>query len=349
MPVRIIFRGLILFRFPKEGEKDAGKLVAQLINKPDIERRPKKATSDRPPRGPHEHHHVGQIQIATDHGAGDQRTPVDLDVGDRIEITAIDDNEQSLGAGQVRRSPSFDAHVPRLSAIVELGTPNVKSAGGKRGNRKGDLVSSTVTIDRGTVRARQLVMWDEGAFPLQGQPGSGASPSIPGLVKFVGSDYQGYIASEVVVDIDAPGVAIKGMKKNQLNRSHRGRGALNHRVPYNMTEIVVTNFEVQEDTPHPFGLDYQWLFEAAGYPAADLSGNTLNEFSSFGARFNSAVYENERRVMLDAADQTGAIDSHRVGHPFPYLSPDSPNPFGRARLSSTDEDYRPICIGGTDE
>ncbi|HUQ81761.1 MAG TPA: hypothetical protein VM076_11505 [Gemmatimonadaceae bacterium] len=346
MSVRIIFRGLILFRFPSGDDKDAGKLVAQLINKREIPRRPKKATSDRPPRGPHEHHHVGQIQIATDHGEGDQRSPVDLDPGERIEIIAVDENSKPLGASPVQRSPSFDVHVPRLGEIIAAGTPNVRAMPDKRTKRNDDLVSNVITVDRGTIRARQLVMWDEGAFPIQGK--QGASPSVPGLVKFVGSDFKGYVASEFVVDIDAPGVAIKGFKRNQMNRSYHGRGNLNHRVPYNMAEVLITNFEVQDDTPHPFGLDFQWLFEAAGYPAVDLSGDNLIEFSSFGARFNPQLYENERRVMLDPADQSGAIDSHRIGHPFPYLAPDAPNLVGRARLSSTDEDFRPICIGGTD-
>jgi hypothetical protein len=347
VPVRIIFRGLILFRFPKGTDKDAGKLVAQLINKRDIPRRPTTATDDRPPHGPHEHHHVGQIQIATDHGDGDQRVPVDLDPGDRIEIVAVDENGKPLGASPVQRSASFDAHVPQLGDIIAAGTPNVKSMRDKRGNRRDDLVSNVITVDRGTIRARQLVTWDEGAFPLQSRAG-GESPAMPGLVKFVGSDLTGYIASEFVVDIDAPGVDIKGLKKNQMNRSHHGRGTLNHRVPYNMAEILITNFEVQDDTPQPFGFDFQWLFEAAGYPPVDLSGANLDEFSRFGARFNPGVYENERRMLLDPADQSGAIDSHRIGHPFPYLAPDSPNPFSRARLKSTDEDYRPICIGGTD-
>jgi hypothetical protein len=354
VPVRIIFRGLILFRFPEAPDPDAGKIVAQLINKLDIPRRPKKPSDDRPPHGPHEHNHDAQIQIITDHGVGDERTPIDLDgqtnngPGERIDIVAVDEQGRPLGPGPVERSPSFVAHVPRLSAIIDAGTPNVKEMRAKRGKHNERLIRNVITIDRGSIRARQLVTWDEGRFPLTGDTGAGASPASPGLVRFVGSDLQGYVASEFVVDIDAPGVSIKSSKKNHLNKAHHGRGSLNHRVPYGMTEVLITNFEVQDHTPQPYGLDFQWLFEAAGYPAVDLAGPSLADFSRIGARFNRDVYENERRMLLDPADQSGDIDSHRIGHPFPYLVPDQNSPFARGQLKATDEDYRPICVGGDD-
>ena len=88
MPVRIIFRGLILFELPDTGD-NKGKLVAQLINKRDIPNRPKQ-TGPKPkdhsaPHGPHEHDHGGRIQIAS----GDDKTDVLIPLGfqDREVIT----------------------------------------------------------------------------------------------------------------------------------------------------------------------------------------------------------------------------------------------------------------------
>jgi hypothetical protein len=353
VPVRIIFKGLILFRFPKAGEHDAGKLVVELINKPDIPRRLKTETPDKlrpgkPPRGPHEHNHDAYIQIATDQGDGDERTPVYLDTKDRIDIVCLDASGKQMVPVQVGRDPSFVAHVPQLSEIIRNGTDNVRQMEKKRGARNTDLVRNTITVDRGSIRVRQVVTWDEGGFPWNGDPTlRGVRPAAPGLVRFVGSSLQGHVASEFIVDIlDATAIQIKSAKNNKLNKDHRARGNLNHRTPYDTVELLITNYEYQENTALPYGFDFQWLFETAGYPAVDLSGANLDEFARVADRFDHDTYDNERRMLLDPVDTTGSIDSFRLGRPFPYLaSVDQLNPLNK-NITSTDEEYRPICIGG---
>ena len=144
MPVRIFFRGLVLFRFPTQGD-DAGKLVAELITEP---------TGPSGPPGPH--HHQTEIQILT----GVRHVPpTPLPHGRRIDITVP-------GKGAVSRSRSFEAHVPKLSEL----------AGGRpRGSQNRDFVRNTITVNRGVIRVRNLVTWDSGGFPIAGNAGETAA------------------------------------------------------------------------------------------------------------------------------------------------------------------------------
>ena len=96
---------------------------------------------------------------------------------ERIDIVAVDAQGKPLGPGPVERSASSVAHVPRPSAIIDAGTPHGKEMRAKRGKHNERLIRNVITIDRGTIRARQLVTWDEGRFPLDGAAGAGASPA----------------------------------------------------------------------------------------------------------------------------------------------------------------------------
>lgn len=357
MPVRIIFRGLILFRFPQAPDADAGKLVAELINNPNIVRRGTKETSSRPPHGPHEHNHGAQIQIATDHGKGDKRLPVDLKPpgrnrpGERIDITVLGPNGEPISPTNVEPHTSFTTYVPRLIDVIRSGTDAVKKMEGDRRAPDRRLIRNTIVLNHGRIRVRQLVTWDEGGFPLDpSRVARGSFPALPGFVKFVGSDFEGYVASEFVVDIDnATAVDVKSTRNSRLTGKHNGQGQLNHRVPYETVEILITNYEYQENTALPWGLDFQWLFQAAGYGAVDLAGANLNDFAARGAAFNRDIYEHERRMLLDPVDDSGLVESYRRGRPFPYLTSTMGLEAGkRGGMVSTDEDYRPICIGGRD-
>lgn len=355
MPVRIIFRGLILFSFPKGSEPDAGKLVARLINKPDIPRRAGKETSDRPPHGPHEHNHGAQIQIAADHGVNDERAPLDLapprngQPGERIDITFVDrdDEKKKLPATEVGRESSFNDHVPYLPEVIRRGTDEVRKM--KRGDPDDRLVRNVITVDRGMVRVRQVVTWDAGGFPIDAGRRAQLA-AAPAYLKFVGSDLQGHMASEFVVDVldENAAVRIESSVNKRLNRIHKPRGVLNHRTPYDTVEILITNYEFQENTAIPWGMDFQWLFEAVGYPAVDLEGDNLREFTTLGSGFNRAVYEHERRMLLDpvAGGDRDDTNTYRVGRPFPYLSALTGLTPLKQQLAATDEEDRPICIGG---
>jgi hypothetical protein len=370
VPVRIIFRGLILFDLPETG-KNKGKLVAELINKPEIPRRPAEEGHDTPPKdkarehkaphGPHEHKHGGRIQIATDHGTNVLK-PLDLDDKENLAISipaAVDDRP-------VRTAPSFFDHVPRLPEVMaNASIATVRAAADKALEPNGDLVRNTITVDSGILRVRNVVMWDHGAFPLSGNRGPHpAKPDERGVraashvpLKFVGSHWQGHMASEFVVDVwNANSVELKSTKSEKPTKA-KAKSKVNHRVPYNTVEILITNYEVQEHTAVPWGLDFQWLFEAAGYAPADLAGD-FGAFQAMGRTFDRDVFDNDRRLLLEPVADENDLDDYTFGRPFPYvalgagmetlnkLERGNAPPVPKPPLTSNDEEDRPICIGG---
>ena len=192
MPVRIHFRGLILFRFP-----EPQKIVAELISPVGVA----------PPKGapagslPHPHHHQSEIQVLDGTGPS---APVPLNRGDTVSINALTPSKYVL-------SPSFDQYVPSLSEIAAHSDAMKAS---KKGTPDPGYLLSAVIINGGLVRVRSVVTWDASGFPLDGGP-HGNSPARPGELKFLGSDVQGNMANEVVVEIDADSVKIDGATVKQ--------------------------------------------------------------------------------------------------------------------------------------
>lgn len=362
MPVRIIFRGLILFELRNDGT-----LVAELINKPEIKRRPEKETKSKPPGGPHEHRHDARIQIATDDETRSVLRPVDLAQGEDINIV--------LANQPVTTGPEFFDHVPRLGEVI-----SAASIGGLKhpptGTPDDRLVRNTITVRGGELRVRNVVMWDHGAFPLSGNlrdRGRYTASHVP--LKFVGSRWQGHMASEFVVehwdvssvDLTAAGNLSKdkfvelgpgeALPQDKFPKKPNATGKVSHRVPYDTVEILITNYEVQEHKAVPWGLDFQWLFERVGYAPVDLSAD-FGLFERLGRAFDSGIYDNDRRLLLEPRPGVNNFDDNTVGLPFPYVPPDvalgtlkklessSDKPTPRAPLTKNEEEDRPICVGG---
>lgn len=355
MPVRIIFRGLILFELPESGP-NKGTLVAELINKRVIPNRPTKNTRKQPLRGTHEHNHGARIQIATDHGVKDVLKPIDLADRENIAITV----PGKTAHRPVRAADGFFDHVPRLRDVMDNASiPTVRRAAAKRPlTPNDDLVRNTITVDSGVLRVRNVVMWDHGAFPLDGNRGArGALSASHVPLRFVGSHWQGHVASEFVVDVwDANLVKLASNKNEKLNRDAQAKGKVNHRVAYDTAEILITNYEKQEHTAVPWGLDFQWLFERVGYESADLAAD-FGAFHTLGMGFDRAVYDNDRVLLLEPMTNPDNLDDYTRGRPFPYVAPEGRETLTRvqrgnnaatprADLTSTDEEDRPICIGG---
>jgi hypothetical protein len=101
-------------------------------------------------------------------------------------------------------------------------------------------------------------------------------------------------------------------------------------------EVLVTNYEFRREEPVAWGLDYQWLFETAGYGTVDLAGPELNAWSIFASSYDRESYESERALLLEGPD-------HTVGRPFPYIaSVDS-----LTLLRPLTDDYNPpVCAFG---
>jgi hypothetical protein len=300
---------LVLFRFPKEGS-DAGKLVAQLITEP-----AGKAS------GPH--HHQTEIQILT----GRRHTPPqNLNHGDHIDVAIP-------GKGTVTKSISFERFVPKLSEVA-ANSNNASISGGPKGPPNAGFVRNEITVNRGIIRARSLVTWDSGGFPLSGSAGEQASQ--PAEVKFLGSTTHGYMANECVLEVlDADSAQISASDR-ELQGTHQSVRAPNPHTSNDTLEIVVSNYEFQRRKPVPWGMDFQWLFMAAGYGTVDLSGDELTRFKAFGAAYDRELFDEDRSTLLP-------LDP--VGLPFPYLVGEPKAPL----TALAEPDARPVCVPGDGE
>ena len=303
MAVRIVFRGLMLFHFPDTGP-NAGRLVAWLIDPAAAAARPEpRARAARNPRD-----HSAEIQVV--HGAARRELiHTALRPGDNVDIAIT-------GGQPIARGQSFGDHVANLERIIQRGTPAVQGAA--RGNPNRQLVRNVVTVDRGLVRVKDVMAWDEGAFPLGGGSGTGNQPSSPVRLNFVGSEFQGHMASEVIVEVD-DAVRVQLMSGNgALNGPRNGSAQPRHRhVPPNTVEILVINYEPPAVRPTPWGLDFQWLFDAVGYTPASLVGARFNAWIALGTQYDPGLLATERADMLGGPQND-------VGWPFPYIDPARP-------------------------
>lgn len=293
MPVRIVFEGLMLFQFPETGP-NAGKFVAYLIND---------AEFGSGKKGP-AHDHDTEILILTGQERGTALVPTVLKRKATLDIVVP-------GKKGASPSPSFRRHVADLGAVIENAIPAIRNAG--RGDPKRDLVQNIVTVDRGIVRVKDVAVWDQGGYPLSGGPGDGERATSPVVVKFMGSSVQGHMASKVVVEIDAEEVQLECDHDSRFNVPKRG--SANPTDPHmepRTVEIRITNYERPGAKPTPWGLDFQWLFAAAGYNAADLSGTEFSAWVGAGRAYDRKLFDVEREIFLGGAQ-------HTIGRPFPYI------------------------------
>ena len=328
MPVRIIFRGLVLFQFPETGP-NVGRLVASLINNRALTGGFENASRPQPGHGRHEHDHSAEIQILTGEGPGHDPRP-------RLLRPDVDVDIVVRGEKKITRARSFDRHVPDLAAVIANGIEPVRTAG--RGEPNTTLIQNVVTVDRGVVRAKNVIDWDQEGHPLSGNPAErGERPGSPVLVKFMGSNVRGHMASEVIVEIDdADQVDLRSAQDPKLNGPRRGTGRPSHRVPPETVEVLVTNYEFRRDRPVAWGLDYQWLFETAGYRPAELAGPEFEAWRRFAVNYDQESFESETAVLLGGPN-------HTVGRPFPYIeSVDALTPL----QPLTDQHNPPVCLHG---
>jgi hypothetical protein len=360
----------MLFQFPETGD-DAGKLVALLVNK----RSATHGTSVPKPNAknakarPWEHHHNPEYQVLSDRASdvveksdGEDNAgivPKSLPLGVNLEITAPNPPSGLPDPPAVVKSRSFLRYVPNLDNIIDHGSPEVlKLKAGKRTpNLTEDLVSNVVKINRGTALVRDIVIWDEAAYPLSGNRlDRGERPRMPAVAKFMGSRVSGHMASEIIVQIDDANTvdvhayrklaapkgkkAAKQTRETVHKRGHKGFAGPNPHVPEDTVEIVVSNYEYQRGTPVPWSLDFQWLFEVAGYGEADLAGREFDAWTPFARKYHEGHFEGDRGHLLRKNDVSG---ENTVGRPFPYLeSHDALAP--STALTSLLE--RPLCSHG---
>ncbi len=296
MPVRIIFRGLMLFQIPESGP-NANKLVALPINKPTPQ------TGSKPA---HNHKHQTEIQILTGAEKGTDLLGNFITPGATLDILVP-------GAKGVVPSPSFRNHIPDLAAVIEKATPAIRDAG--RGPPNRDLIQNRITVDGGIVRARNVTTWDQGGhpYPLNGTRAAiGDQADLLAVLKFMGSSVEGHVATDVVVEIDVNSVELKCDHDSRFRGGRKGSdNPSDPHMPPGTVEILVTNFEPVTATPIPWGLDFQWLFEVAGYNEADLAGSEFSEWVNTGRAYDTPLFDEERTMFFGP--------NGTKGRPFPYL------------------------------
>lgn len=299
MPVRIIFRGLMLFQIPDAGP-NANKLVAFPINKPIL------PGGARPEKHAHNHNHRTEIQILTGAEKGTDLLGNFITPGATLDVIAA-------ATKGVDPRLSYRQHIPDSAAIIDNATDAIKAAG--RGAPNTKLIQNRITVDRGIVRARNVTTWDQGGhpYPLNGvRDAIGAQADLLAVLKFMGSRVEGHVATDVVVEIDVDSVELQCDHDNRFRGPRRGSAnPSDPHMPPGTVEILVTNFEPVTATPIPWGLDFQWLFEAAGYNEADLAGDEFEAWVNAGRAYNAELFD-EERTMFFGPDGT-------MGRPFPYL------------------------------
>jgi len=317
VPVRIVLRGLILVSVNHPGTKE-GTITARLISGSDsmdtmVAARVKHGEThiamepDEAMRGAmkadHERHtkvraglamnhkHKGEIQIFD--GVRDDAGLTALRPGQDLNIT-IDTDEY------VKADESYGRYMPKLAQIARL-------ADLEQAVPDTSLVSLTVTVNRGTIRVRDVGDWDAGAPEIPSGYSDPGGIYQPAKVRFLGVPVYGYVATECVIHAEHADVAtIEG--PSGLAGEYCGKKEASLRVPEKTVEILITNYAAQQRVQLPWTLHYGWMFRAAGYSPINLAGPELNDLEAFALQYDRDAWQFEKDMFLDG----------NTGYPFPY-------------------------------
>jgi hypothetical protein len=317
MRARIIFRGLILFRFEEPGEekldnlRNRGKLTAWLVSDPKHANPSAMAMDAQPAVNVHDdpgsemegrgrlHTHVPRIGIYGRQVHGPEFKEVGIALASRNTTFELKGHDHT--PDNVFTTPGFDRYVPNLSTL----RPDA------RGAAKEDFAVSRIILPHGTLRARDLVSWDSDA-------------NQPAEVAFMGTKYRGFVANEAVLDVgddsdygvddpskylsvegDTPGIP------KQLWPLTKRTKYVDETDP-NTVEILITNFAAQRRRSVFWSLHYQALFAAAGFDP-NRGYKTSEQFTNFVAAAND----------FDPTEWTDDFNDIDIGQPFPYIIPES--------------------------
>ena len=374
MRVRIIFRGLILFRFdePRQGDPESsckrGGLTAWLVSDPKHA-----AMAAGGAAGPKDTPAMG---MAMDGGAEEHADLAALhehvprigiyarNAADKADVKIVG---QRLAPGETRfelvghdtpigvfTTPGFDKYIPN---IAKLRTDD-------RVAPQSDFYKSWIKLPHGTIRARDLVSWDFDA-------------NVPAEVAFMGTGYRGFVANEAVLDVGnddgdfEDDDALKYLSVTSTTQElpanliplTKGTQYVDETDP-NTVEILITNFAAQRRRGVFWSLHYQSLFDAAGY-VRDRGYQNSNQFTHFVSAARG----------FDDYEWGRDLAGMDIGQPFPYIISDtfeSPQGMHQAdavvidtiprdegtrtkheglprHLASTDPWARPICPLGQDD
>lgn len=300
MRARIIFRGLTLFKFsnPTRGLKgkdvdgknvDFGTLTALLVSDP----------MHHNTNGIHEHKPYLAL-LGRNVGAepGPPRADMKIPIPANLTIELMGHGNAS---GMIVEG-SFIDYVP---CLYDLMAPN---PGQSVDNR---FIKAAIEIPRGRIRTRDFISWDW----------YGKSPTP---VAYMDTNYQGYGADEVIVDIgdDADFDVYDPDKYLSLNDRFREEklwprvkgDQFDEDVDQNTVEILVTNLTARRRRPVFWGTHFQTLLQAAGY-APRAGWHNQAQFDALDSV--AGVYDpGEWNSDLQMLHHTNLF------HPFPFLITD---------------------------
>jgi hypothetical protein len=302
---------LVLFRV--EGRKtERGRIVAHLVGPGGAAH--SMGDMDHSDHSSHVHNHQPEIQVYSGRTNGIEL--LNLDPGRRVDIS-IQGSSHFVDV-----HPSYDDHCPKLSQVLQhADDPEFRNQ--SRGRSDDNFIRTTVTVDRGTIRVKDVVTWDNSGFPLTDDPQAGFRAATPARVRFFGSALQGHMGSECVIDVEDSGeVLINDSGKTDQPTRHQGTSAGSPRVPPDTVEIMVTNFPPQQRTALPWSLHFLMLFRAAGYTPRTLPEDLVARFGQFARRHVTMALRNHPNEVDAVLAAEMALLPNRVGFPFPYIDVD---------------------------
>ena len=296
MRARIIFRGLTLFVGERptkgvvHGGFNMGTLKAYLISDP------KHADMQL-----HSHKPYWGL-IGRDHGkpTGRGRAETKKSVP---PVTTI----QLMGYGAPTGVTALESFLDYVPCLSELHWD--KSAGTVE-----DFITSRVVIPHGTIRARDFITWDWHG-------------NTPSEVAYMDTNFRGFGTNEVVVDIAGDDLDINDYEKdNDKYLSVTGDGlneklwprtkgaATDEDMDPNTVEIVFTNLPARRRRALPWGIHFETLLDAAGYPRRlDAAGNqTYLNRTQYDAFVAAAM-------NYDPYEWQSDFNAMGIGQPFPFF------------------------------
>lgn len=300
MRSRIIFRGLTLFMSEKPSQGAAagdnlGTLTAWQVSDPAHAKMPLHTHKPR-------YAAIGR-DVNNPNGPGYSGVKNDITSDLRIEHVG---NKAAAG---VVVDGSFLDHVPCLGDLHWYQGSRVQNP---------TYIMRKIEIPSGRIRAGEFIVWD-----WQGK--------TPARVGYMDSAFVGYASSEVIVDIgddddidsDDPKSFLRitdGKKEEKIWPRVKG-GATDDDIEANVVEVEITNLTARRRRPVFWGLHFQALFQAAGYPSRDYTGTAQYRAFEAAARTYDAYEWGNDAMMVSA------------GQPFPFIvdpSAETLDPVARA-------------------
>jgi hypothetical protein len=308
MRARILFQGLTLFSFDKPTTNakpgdNLGTMTAWLVSDPKHLGMP--LHTHKPFMG-----FIGR-DVGKSEGRVERKRWVPKEM--KIDLAGHD------GPSGVRVHGSFLDYVPRIGALKY--SPFRSREEILASLAKSNHVMTRVVITRGVVAAKDFIAWDWYG-------------NAPARVCYMDTNFHGFGTNEVVVDIGDDSdfhaddktkyLRLSGSGPSEVQRKVDPNSAAGYQfdaslwprsktetdddIDPNCVEVRITNLPAKRRRPVFWGMHFQTLFDAAGYPRPTGYTN-VNQYNSFVSA----------ALAYDSNEWAADRESMGIGHPFPFL------------------------------